>query len=76
MVTAFPRNYDHPPKKDNIQIPAFGGYVILQMFTSNPGFWAVHCHVGSHSTHGMFSIFKICDAKDMKTPPEFAFSPV
>lgn len=69
----FPRNYNYPPQKDNMQVPTLGGYAILQMYTDNPGFWALHCHVGAHSQLGMFSILKVCDAKDMKKVPEFAY---
>lgn len=71
----FTRNYNYPPQKDNIQLLPSGGYMILQMFTDNPGFWAVHCHVGTHAELGMFSVFKVCNPKDMKSVPEFAYSP-
>lgn len=73
--TPFPRNYNHPPQKDNIQVLPLGGYVILQMFTDNPGFWTVHCHVGAHSQLGMFSVFKVCEPREMKSVPEFAYCP-
>ncbi|KAL5283768.1 hypothetical protein ACFFRR_006192 [Megaselia abdita] len=67
------RNYNFPLQKDNIQIPSLGGYTIIQMFTDNPGFLAMHCHTGSHSKLGMFAIFQVCDPEEMKTVPEFAY---
>ena len=51
-------NFDNPPLKDTIAIPA-RGYVVLRFVTNNPGFWLFHCHTATHNFEGMSLIFNI-----------------
>ncbi|XP_017770699.1 PREDICTED: laccase-like [Nicrophorus vespilloides] len=54
------RNFDNPPLKDVITIPA-KGYIILRFISDNPGFWFVHCHVEHHLEAGMGLLLKVGD---------------
>ncbi|KAK3085316.1 hypothetical protein FSP39_001371 [Pinctada imbricata] len=64
-------NLDNPPLKDTIIVPR-GGYVVLRMMSSNPGFWFMHCHIEIHQIAGMALILQEGDISDMApTPPGF-----
>jgi L-ascorbate oxidase len=41
-----PRNFDRPPLKDSVTVPA-GGYTIIRFLADNPGSWLFHCHLGN-----------------------------
>eukprot|EP00092_Neocalanus_flemingeri_P019226 GFUD01020827.1.p1 GENE.GFUD01020827.1~~GFUD01020827.1.p1 ORF type:complete len:446 (-),score=72.41 GFUD01020827.1:670-2007(-) len=53
-----PRNFDHPPAKDTIQVPP-QGYVILRTPLDNAGTWIFHCHINYHVTIGMAMVIQI-----------------
>lgn len=58
-----------PPLKDVIMIPP-GGYVRNRIYTDNPGYWYVHCHIELHMELGMRLTMKIGKDKDMVPPPK------
>lgn len=58
-----------PPKKDVILIPS-GGYVKTRIWTDNPGYWYVHCHIELHMEMGMRLAMKVGKNKDMVPPPK------
>ena len=47
-------------------IPA-GGYIVIQFLADNPGYWFMHCHVGTHLREGMAVI--INETHGSQTPP-------
>ena len=53
-----PRNFNHPPSKDTIQVPT-NGYVIYRTFVDNPGCWIVHCHINAHVIEGMAMVYQV-----------------
>eukprot|EP00092_Neocalanus_flemingeri_P019227 GFUD01020828.1.p1 GENE.GFUD01020828.1~~GFUD01020828.1.p1 ORF type:complete len:939 (-),score=141.75 GFUD01020828.1:668-3415(-) len=53
-----PRNFDHPPAKDTIQVPQ-NGYVIVRTKLDNAGTWIFHCHINFHVTIGMAMVLQI-----------------
>jgi FtsP/CotA-like multicopper oxidase with cupredoxin domain len=49
--SAVPLNLKNPPRRDVAVIPADptrgqAGYLVLAFYTSNPGVWLLHCHIG------------------------------
>lgn len=58
----------HTVRKDTIMIPA-GGYVVIDFFADNPGYWFMHCHIDDHLNDGMGIAIKELKAKQQK-PPE------
>lgn len=42
---------DRPPLKDTVSVPV-GGYVIVMIYTDNPGYWMAHCHQTEHLHEG------------------------
>lgn len=55
---------DRPPLKDTVSIPV-GGYVIVRIYTDNPGYWMAHCHQTEHLHEGMAMVLDI-DGESMK----------
>ena len=54
------------PLKDTILIPA-GGYAVVYIKTTNPGYWHLHCHVDPHLIEGMAVV--LSEAIDELPPP-------
>ena len=48
----------NPVLKDTVLVPA-RGFVDVRIFTDNPGFWFMHCHVNQHILDGMAIIVDI-----------------
>jgi FtsP/CotA-like multicopper oxidase with cupredoxin domain len=44
--------------KNTILVPA-KGYVDVRIFTNNPGFWFIHCHVDLHLLKGMAALIEV-----------------
>ncbi|CAH1787077.1 unnamed protein product [Owenia fusiformis] len=63
-------NFNHPPRKDTILVPA-GGYVIIQFVADNPGYWLLHCHSLSHLIEGMALVLNIAGERQVKPPKGF-----
>nr|BAJ06132.1 laccase 1 isoform G [Nephotettix cincticeps] len=63
------RNFTHPPIKDTITVPD-GGYTILRVHASNPGYWLFHCHIEFHVEVGMALIFKVGEHSDFTPIPK------
>jgi len=40
-----------PPLKDTVAVPV-GGYVVVRIYTDNPGYWMGHCHQTVHLHEG------------------------
>lgn len=57
-------NFKHPPKVDTVNVPV-GGYVLIRLEASNPGYWLGHCHLFFHMVEGMVIIFKEGDPEKM-----------
>ncbi|XP_062583990.1 uncharacterized protein LOC134245749 [Saccostrea cucullata] len=55
-------------KKDTVTV-ANGGYTILRIHATNPGFWFFHCHVDFHSEIGMGVILQVGEINQMPKPP-------
>jgi len=55
---------DRPPLKDTVSVPV-GGYVIVRIYTDNPGYWMAHCHQTEHLHEGMAMVLDI-DGESMK----------
>jgi L-ascorbate oxidase len=58
------RNFDRPPIKDTVTIPA-GGYTIIRFIADNPGIWFFHCHLDFHSEVGMALLLKVGKDEDL-----------
>ncbi|XP_078620738.1 uncharacterized protein LOC144887397 [Branchiostoma floridae x Branchiostoma japonicum] len=54
-------NYNKPPIRDTVVIPA-RGYTVIEFRSNNPGFWYFHCHQTTHMNEGMSMI--IAEALD------------
>lgn len=39
------------PRRDVAMLPA-SGYLVLAMYTDNPGAWLMHCHIAWHTSEG------------------------
>ena len=52
-------------RKDTVIIPG-GGYVVIQLVSTSPGFWFVHCHLEPHHMSGMAMVLNV--AEDMQNP--------
>lgn len=61
----FPRNIHFPPKKDTVLVHS-NGYTIIRFFTNNPGYWLLHCHIGTHLETGMALILKVGEDEDIQ----------
>jgi hypothetical protein len=45
-------NFDNPPRRDVVLLPA-GGWVMIAFRTDNPGPWIMHCHIAQHASFGL-----------------------
>ncbi|CAH1248817.1 Hypp8435 [Branchiostoma lanceolatum] len=54
-------NFNMPPIRDTVVIPA-RGYTVIEFRSNNPGYWSFHCHQTTHRTAGMSMI--IAEALD------------
>lgn len=70
--TPYPRKVDRAPSKDTATVPPFG-YLIVRFFTDNPGFWLLHCHIDTHSAHGMSMVIKVGEDWEIPDPPRYPF---
>lgn len=59
-VGAFPWGKDfvtgaNPQRRDVATMPGSptGGWLLLGVYTDNPGTWLMHCHIGWHSSQGL-----------------------
>uniref|UniRef100_A0A1B6FJ43 Laccase n=1 Tax=Cuerna arida TaxID=1464854 RepID=A0A1B6FJ43_9HEMI len=62
------RNLTNPAIKDTVTVPD-GGYTILRVHASNPGYWLFHCHIEFHAEVGMALIFKVGEHSDFPPVP-------
>ena len=62
------RNFDRPPLKDTVTVPA-GGYTVIRFHANNPGIWMFHCHLEFHSEIGMSLLIKVGQQKDFPKEP-------
>lgn len=51
-------NFDKPPLKDTLLVPAMG-YTVVRFRTDNPGYWLFHCHSMLHMIEGMALVFNV-----------------
>ena len=51
-------NFDKPPLKDTLLVPAMG-YTVVRFRTDNPGYWLFHCHSMLHMIEGMGLVFNV-----------------
>ncbi|KAK3090802.1 hypothetical protein FSP39_014772 [Pinctada imbricata] len=63
------RNFNYSVAKDTVTVPD-GGYVILRIHATNPGFWFFHCHIEFHAEIGMGVVLQVGDVKDMPKAPK------
>ncbi|XP_061164932.1 uncharacterized protein LOC133173878 [Saccostrea echinata] len=62
------RNLNMSVKKDTVTVPN-GGYTILRIHATNPGFWFFHCHIDFHVEEGMGIILQVGEISQMPKPP-------
>ncbi|XP_054269197.1 uncharacterized protein LOC128990701 [Macrosteles quadrilineatus] len=63
------RNFTRPPIKDTVTVPD-GGYTILRVHASNPGYWLFHCHIEFHVEVGMALVLKVGEHSDFEPVPK------
>ncbi|KAL9951973.1 hypothetical protein ACROYT_G044736 [Oculina patagonica] len=63
-------NFDNPPVKDTLVVPAMG-YTVVRFRTTNPGYWLFHCHVMLHHFEGMLLIFNVSHEDHPPVPRGF-----
>ncbi|KAL9896328.1 multicopper oxidase 4 [Glossina fuscipes fuscipes] len=63
-----PRRLMNAPLKDTVQVPGHG-YTIIRLFTDNPGYWFLHCHISTHGENGMLAVLRIGGDDEMKLCP-------
>ncbi len=57
--------------KDTVTVPD-GGYTIVRIHATNPGFWLLHCHIDWHMEIGMSLIVQVGEPSEMqKVPRDF-----
>ncbi|XP_066994423.2 uncharacterized protein [Anabrus simplex] len=56
------------PLKDTVTVPD-GGYTVVRISASNPGYWLFHCHIEFHVELGMSIVFKVGEDSDMLPVP-------
>ncbi|KAI8496477.1 hypothetical protein Bbelb_257760 [Branchiostoma belcheri] len=54
-------NFNRPPIRDTVVIPA-RGYTVIEFRSNNPGYWLFHCHQATHLNEGMSMV--IAEALD------------
>ena len=55
-------------RKDTVVIPS-GGYVVIQIVSTSPGFWFVHCHLEPHHMSGMAMVLNVAEELQNPAPP-------
>ena len=63
-------NFDQPPVKDTILVPA-RGYVVVRMRSDNPGPWLYHCHALTHVFEGMSVLIEEAPERYLNPPQGF-----
>uniref|UniRef100_A0A1B0BSP1 Plastocyanin-like domain-containing protein n=1 Tax=Glossina palpalis gambiensis TaxID=67801 RepID=A0A1B0BSP1_9MUSC len=63
-----PRRLMNAPLKDTVQVPGHG-YTIIRLFTDNPGYWFLHCHISTHGENGMLAVLRVGGDDEMKLCP-------
>ena len=63
-------NFDNPPLKDTLLVPAMG-YTVVRFRTNNPGYWLFHCHAMLHFIEGMTLLFNVSYENHPPVPPRF-----
>lgn len=63
-------NFDNPPSKDTVIVPAMG-YTVVRFQTNNPGYWLFHCHVMLHHFEGMMLLFNVSHEHHPPVPRGF-----
>lgn len=65
------RKLKKAPIKDTITVPD-GGFTIVRVHASNPGYWLFHCHIEFHVELGMAVVFKVGQHEEFpSSPPGF-----
>lgn len=62
------RKLKRAPFKDTITVPD-GGFTIVRVHASNPGYWLFHCHIEFHVELGMAVVFKVGQHEEFSSPP-------
>jgi len=64
------RRRSHVPLVDTVPVPD-DGYAVIRLFTDNPGFWILHCHMIPHLGLGMGVILHVAANEEVTstTPP-------
>lgn len=62
------RNLNMSSLKDTITVPD-GGYSIVRIHATNPGFWFFHCHIDFHAEIGMGFVLQVGEINQMPKPP-------
>uniref|UniRef100_A0A1A9WRU6 Uncharacterized protein n=1 Tax=Glossina brevipalpis TaxID=37001 RepID=A0A1A9WRU6_9MUSC len=62
------RRLTNAPLKDTVQVPGYG-YTIIRLFTDNPGYWFLHCHISTHGENGMLAVLRVGEDDEMKLCP-------
>ncbi|XP_062576319.1 uncharacterized protein LOC134238220 [Saccostrea cucullata] len=62
------RNLNMSVIKDSVTVPD-GGYTILRIHATNPGFWFFHCHIDFHAEIGMGIFLQVGEVNQMPKPP-------
>jgi FtsP/CotA-like multicopper oxidase with cupredoxin domain len=57
------------PVRDTVFVPPLSD-VVIEFDATNPGIWAMHCHLLYHATNGMFTILKYEGANTKYWQPE------
>ncbi len=55
--------------KDTVTVPD-GGYNIVRIHATNPGFWLLHCHIDWHAEIGMLVIVQVGEPHEMQKVPK------
>ncbi|XP_063243590.1 uncharacterized protein LOC134542927 [Bacillus rossius redtenbacheri] len=62
------RNLHRAPYKDTVTVPD-GGYTVVRLHASNPGYWLLHCHIEFHVEIGMAVVLKVGEDSQMAPVP-------
>ena len=54
-------------RKDTVILPR-GAYVAIQFVSSNPGYWALHCHLDPHHIEGMAMVLYVAEVLQKPAP--------
>jgi FtsP/CotA-like multicopper oxidase with cupredoxin domain len=65
-------NFNRPPRKNTVVVPA-GGFAVVRFRVDNPGMWHLHCHMADHLASGMGMILNAAPELQPQLPPPAGF---